>query len=106
MYLCIFQFKDRDLINEIRDSNEQLLRKELNAVINASKSDADKLRRIIDERDEEVSSLRKTISHIKHKYVSAANKNEQLIKKVHILASTSRENFLEMDSETEANNNI
>ncbi|OXA59969.1 hypothetical protein Fcan01_04606 [Folsomia candida] len=100
------QFKDRDLINSIRDSNEELLRKELSSVINASKCDADKLRRIIDDRNEEVASLRKLISHLKHKYVSAAHKNDKLLKKVQILASTSRENFLEMDSETETNNNI
>lgn len=106
VFISCMQFKDRDLINSIRDSNEELLRKELSSVINASKCDADKLRRIIDDRNEEVASLRKLISHLKHKYVSAAHKNDKLLKKVQILASTSRENFLEMDSETETNNNI
>lgn len=100
-----FQFKDRDLINSIRDSNEELLRKELSSVIAASKADIEKLKRIIAKRDEKVTSLRRAISLLKQKYISASQENDELLKKVQNLASSSIDSFLEMDSDSEENNN-
>ena len=88
------QFKDRDILYEIRDSNEELLRKELQSVISAAQSDKEKLQRIINEREEEVTSLRQIMELLKRKYVSEAQKNQELTKQVQILASPSSEDVL------------
>jgi hypothetical protein len=95
------------LINQLRDSNEEILRKELQAVLAGSKSDVEQLRKIINERDEEVGSLRKLVSLLKSKYASAAQKNEELVKQVHYLANSSQDNFSqgEEDEEEGQNNN-
>jgi len=90
------------LIDKIRDSNENLLRKELNSVSISLKLDTEKLKKLIKERDEEIMSLRKAVDVLKNKYATEAHDREDLMKKVKILSTISQESLQSANS----NNNI
>jgi len=78
-------------VDKIRDSNEAVLRKELSSVHAAMKLDSEKLKTLVKERDQEISSLRKSVGLLKEKYAKEAHQREELVKKVTFLSSISQE---------------